>query len=270
MFQRVCFATVALVASAGLTVAAPVDIFDGNSRARFDPTAGNQIEWIVDGVSQLFNQRFYYRGVGMNDEVAVDTLFLVGSFASDTNPFVDPRPDTFASLYRDAVRSLDFEFSFKLRGGTPGSGTSDLAETIRITNTGTVATTLSFFQYVDFDLGGTSGGDVGEIVDSRVARQWEQFGVAFISETVVTPAPNFFQIGNWPSIVSLFGNGVPDNLNNSAGPVFGDVTWSFQWNITLLPGQTFIISKDKLIFIPTPGAFAALGLGGLIAARRRR
>ncbi len=270
MFQRACVAAFALVASAGLAVAAPVDIFDGNSRARFDPTNANQILWEVDGVSQLFNQRFYYRGVGMNDEVPVDSLFLVGSIATDTNPFSDPRPDTFASLYRDAVRSLDFEFSFKLRGGTPGSGTSDLAETIRITNTGTAPTTLSFFQYVDFDLAGTAGGDAGEILNGRVARQWEQFGVAYIAETVVAPAPDFFQMGNFPSIVNLFGNGVIDNLNNTAGPVFGDVTWSFQWDITINPGQTFIISKDKLIFIPTPGAFAALGLGGLLAARRRR
>jgi len=266
MNRLIAFAIVAGAATSALAV--PISVWDRNSRADFD-NPGGQVNWLVDGVNQVFEQRFFYRTALMNDEVAVDSLPALGPVATDTNPFSDIRPDTLAYQFSDVGAGLEFEVSFKLRGGLAGSGNSDLAETIIIRNVGNVAQTVSFFQYVDFDLGNSAGGDVAWIEDGRVAFQGESNGGIYMSETVAAPAPTFFQVGLFPTITNLFGNGVADNLSNNAGPVVGDASWAFQWDFVVAPGSQFTISKDKLI-VPAPGALALLGLGGLVAGRRRR
>lgn len=256
-----------LMGAAGSAVAAPIVLGDLNSTATFDNPAG-QYGWTVDGVSQLYNQRFFYRTALMNDESPVD-LLPAQSQPTDTNFFTDARPDVAAYLFQDAAASLNFEVSFKLRGGLAGSGNSDLAETIIIRNVGNAAQTVSFFQYVDFDLGGSIGNDIAWIEDGRVAIQNEVGGGIYMTETVATPAPSAYEVGIYPNTLGRFGNGVIDNLNNNAGPVVGDATWAFQWNFVIPAGGQYTISKDKLI-IPAPGALALMGLGGLVAGRRRR
>jgi hypothetical protein len=66
----------------------------------------------------------------------------------------------------------------------------------------------------------------------------------------------------WPSTVNALNDGVATTLNDvsSAGP--GDVAWAFQWDFSLAPGDVYIISKDKNIRIPAPGA-VILGMMGL-------
>lgn len=269
--RYVCAAILATGAAAAAANAQLVVLEDANSTSQFDLTGGNQIGWQVDGVNQLFNQRFFYRAAGFADEVPVDSLPLTGSQATDTNPFDDPRPDNLAARYADAASGLRFDVNYTLRGSTPGSNASDLAETIRITNVGNAPQQVSFFQYVDFDLGGSSGGDIGQIINGRVAEQADLSGAYTVTETVVTPAPTHYEMNTFPNLVVRFINGQPDNLNDAAGPFEGDLTWGFQWDFTLLPGQTYIISKDKnLGVVPAPAGATLLGLTGLVVARRRR
>lgn len=266
--MRTVMALAVVAGSAFAAVAAPISLFDRNSRADFN-NPGGQVNWVVDGVDQVFEQRFFYRTGAMTREVAVDTLPALGPVGTDTNPFSDPRPDVASYQFNDAAAGLEFEFSFKLRGGLAGTANSDLAETLIIRNTGSVAQTVSFFQYVDFDLGNTIGGDIVQIEDGRVAVQAEIGGGIYLTETVVAPAPFAFEAGIFPNTRnSLLDNGIT-NLNNNAGPFVGEATWAFQWNFTLAPNSQFTISKDKLI-VPTPGALALVGLGGLVATRRRR
>lgn len=265
--------SVGLALAAGLAIPAMAQTYtleDFNSSTFFNLSGGNQISWTVDGVNQLFGQRFFYREGLMTDEAAVDSLPLTGHQATDTNFFDDPRLDTIATRY-SAASGLEFRISYHLRGGTLGSGTGDLAETINIQNNGNSPISLSFFQYVDFDLGGTIAGDFGEIIGGDSVYQYDTTGNLAVNETVVTPAPNHFQMGQYPSIVNMFGDGLVTNLNDFGGPMGPtDITWAFQWDLNLNPGQSFIISKDKLLYIPTPGAAALLGMGGLVATRRRR
>ncbi|MBL4591724.1 MAG: hypothetical protein JKY96_07160 [Phycisphaerales bacterium] len=262
---------VAALALAGLATSAlaggPYELGDGNSTATFD-TASGQINWTVDGVSQLFGQEFYFRRAGDTREYRLDStnMSLDGVFATDTNPFTDTRDDTFGQLYSDG-QGLQIETRFSLLGGTAGSGMSDLAEQIILRNNSNATMTISFFQFVDFDLGGDAFDDFGQIVGGNTAQQSDDDGF-FISETVVTPLPALFQMGSSADLNNLFNDGAISNLDGTAS-FSGDVAWAFQWNITMAAGQSFLISKDKLV-VPTPGTMALLGAAGFMASRRRR
>jgi len=239
---------------------------DQNSAATFDIAEG-QISWEVDGISQLFAQQFYFRRASDQSELLVSTenLTLDGIFASDTNPFRDDSNDALAQLYSDG-NGLQIETIFTLRGGTDGSGRSDLAEQIVIRNLSNSSMTLSFFQFVDFDLGGDFADDSGIIINGNTVRQSDD-GFS-ISETVVTPQPTLFQVDDQAVLSGMLNDGAIDDLNGQSS-YNGDVAWAFQWNINLDAGEEFIISKDKSI-VPTPGSLALMGIAGLLTTTRRR
>jgi len=264
--HTIILALTTAVASNALASDPQFTLSDRNSTAVFDVNNG-QISWDVDGTSQLFAQEFYFRRSTDQNEVLLSStnLSLDGVFASDTNPFRDDSIDTLAQLFSDDS-GLQFETVFSLRGGTDGSGRSDLAEQIVIRNLSNETMSLSFFQFVDFDLGGDFSDDSGEIINGNTVRQSDDNYA--ISETVVTPQPTIFQVGDADAMSTMFNDDNADNLDGTESWQ-GDVAWAFQWDITLQAGQSFIISKDKSI-VPTPGSFALMGLAGLVATARRR
>lgn len=261
---------IAVVSCSGIASSAlaggPFTIADGNTSATFDPAAG-QVNWLIDGQNQLFTQEFYFRRSTDSQEYRVDATNLnnVGNFVQDTNPFSDNRADAFGSLFTDGA-GLEFETLFTIRGNANGSASADLAEQITIRNTSNSAITLSFFQFVDFDLGGDAFDDFGQIVGGNTAQQSDNDFI--LAETVATPQPVAFQMDSSFALGSLLGDSAIDNLNGNAA-FAGDVAWAFQWDITLTAGDSFLISKNKSI-VPTPGSIAVLALGGLVSARRRR
>ena len=129
---------------------------DLNSLADFNVnTQAGQHTWLVDGIDHMFQQWFWYRAGGDQFERSIDTIPLIGTQLTDTNFFTDPRPDTLVGLWRDANLRFNIELTVTLRGSTPNSNRSDLAEQIRITNTTTTILPFHFFQYVDLDLNNT-------------------------------------------------------------------------------------------------------------------
>ncbi|MFK7759639.1 MAG: hypothetical protein AB8C13_06810, partial [Phycisphaerales bacterium] len=258
---------IAIATCAGLasvSLAGGPTLSDENSSASFDTNSG-QVNWLVDGVNQLFVQEFYFRRASDTRELRVDSnnLTLDGIFTSDTNPFTDNSDDALAQLYSDG-NGLEIETLFTLRGGTAGSANADLAEQIIIRNNSASSMSLSFFQFVDFDLGGDFSDDAGVITGGNTASQSDDdFSV---SETVVTPSPTIFQMGNGVALDGMLNDNSITNLDGTAA-FAGDVGWAFQWDITLAAGEQFIISKDKSI-VPAPGSLMLLGASGLIAGRR--
>lgn len=231
-----------------------------------DASQAGMFNWVVDGTDHMFQQWFWFR-VGMGPEVSIDTLALTGTFIGDTNPFDDPAPDTLSLRY--STPGFDIQPSWTLRGTTPGSGRSDVTESITITNHENFDLPFTFFQYTDFDLGGTSGGDT-VVIPGLLHNTAIQSDVLFTyTESVVAPMPSHYEVALFPSIINRLNDGLPDTLADFGGPVTGDCTWAFQWDFLIPAGQSVIISKDKTI-TPAPGALALLGLGGLLAARRRR
>jgi hypothetical protein len=267
MYRNTVFAIASCAGFASVALAGGVNVLaDANSSATFDTTSG-QVNWLVDGVNQLFVQEFYFRRSTDTREFRVDStnLSLDGIFVTDTNPFSDTSNDALSQLYSDGT-GLQIETIFTLRGGTAGSSNADLAEQIVIRNTGGSTMSLSFFQFVDFDLGGDFSDDAGQILTGNTVNQSDND--VFVSETVVTPTPTLFQMSNAVGMRDFLNDNNVDNLDGSSA-FSGDVGWAFQWDITLAAGEQFIITKDKSI-VPAPGSMMLLGAAGLIANRRRR
>lgn len=273
---RVFLATsIFAIALAGFFVpdstAALFTLTDDNSVATFDTSSqANAYQWIVDGRDQLFQQAFWYR-IGNVAEQSLDTLPHPVEGATDTN--FDGDLDTLFVRYDGA--GFRVEVRYVLDGGLPGSYASDMAEQISISNLGTAPLDFHFFQYSDFDLNNTSGGDSASFPNANAVVQSE--GLASIAETVITPVPSHREIDFYANIVNDLNDGLPTTLSDTPatgvnfGP--GDITWAYQWDVVIPAGSSYQISKDKnLTGVPEPAGIAILSIGlafSAVAWRRR-
>ncbi len=253
--------------------AAPIVLTDRNATVTVDPQpAANDpagmIAWEVDGVNHLAQQWFYYR-TGNNPEQEIHNLPLAGVIASNG----DFHPGNERVLMRYGTADTFYiTVDYLLAGGLPGSGASDLAEVISIDNNSNETLRMSFFQYSDFDVANNVIDGSINVTGGNTARQVSTSGLT-VSETVVTPMPTLSEVALSPNTFAKLNDGNADNLDGSTslnGP--GDYTWTFQWDITLSPGGSFLISKDKHIgggIIPEPATLGLLGLSLLAITRRR-
>jgi hypothetical protein len=256
----------ALATSANASVVDGVTLQDRNSVVTVEMTSGNGIsDWIVDEVNHLYRQWFWYRIGDAGGESPLNTLGLLEYNVASINS--DPNNELLTTLYGDP-NTLTVEVFYKLAGGNLGSGQSDLAETITITNHGPTAMDFHFFQYCDLDLGGTVTDQSVQITGGNTA---EQCDPNFYScETVVTPRPGHYEVNFYSALLTSLGDSNPTTLADTGGPIGpGDLTWAFQWDFSIPQGESFIISKDKLI-IPEPATLMLLGLGGVTLLIGRR
>ena len=237
-----------------------------NSVARFDlESQDGFFDWVVDGRDNLRKQWFWYRVGSTGPEQSLDTLPLAAP-PKISDGDLDPGQERVVAKYQGAGFTVGLDFV--LTGGPIGSGASDLMEVITIQNTGGETLDFHFFQYVDFNLRGDADDLSAEIRGGNTAIQTD-VGAA-LSETVVTWAPDRCQVDLYDAILDMLTDADDDQLNDDPGPAGpGDLTWGFQWDIDLAPGDTFIISKDKNL-VPEPAGLAMLGLGGLALMIRRR
>ncbi len=242
-----------------------VILTDDNSTATFDlTTTAGMNDWTVDGVDHMYRQWFWYRVGATGPESSLDTLTLDFSGTSDTN--FDGNDETLFTRHIGA--GLKIEVTYLLNGGTVGSGTADITESIEIFNTGSDPLAIHFFQYCDFHLYGTITDASVQITGGNTVTQTDALG--YVSETVETPAADHYQVAYYPSILSSLNDASPTTLSDFAGPLTnGDLEWGFQWDFTIDPGSSVLISKDKLL-VPEPATMGLLALGGLALTRRRR
>jgi hypothetical protein len=242
-----------------------VQLDDLNSHVEFETDSGQTV-WIVDNVGQLKQQWFYYRLDGMTKELPLSGLGYFNHKAVDAN--FNPGIDTLTVIYGQPAGFSVF-LAYLLNGGLKDSLKSDLVETISFNNKTGQAVHIQFFQYCDFDLGGTPGGDTVEIVNPNTVRQSDD--QIMVAETVLTPVPAHSEVALYNSTLLKLNDASPTTLDGPTGIGPGDVTWAFQWDITVPVGGTVQISKDKNI-TPEPATLALMGLGGLglILSRKRR
>jgi len=252
MFLFVAACAVTLITTP-LANAAALTVADGNSSITVQSTGqGGMSNWTVDGVNQMFQQWFWYRIGATGPESSIDTI-SAPTIATASSPLIDTK-------YQNTQLSVDVRYL--LTGGGAGSSASDVGETITIKNLSTSSFVLHFFQYSDFDLGGTANGQTATFISPNA---FDQTGGALImTETVTTPAANEHEAGLFATTLNNLNDGSATTLNNnnSAGP--GDATWAFEWDTTIAAGGTFQISKDKNIRAAVPEPASLMLLGGVV------
>ncbi|NLX04029.1 MAG: hypothetical protein GXY33_02675 [Phycisphaerae bacterium] len=263
---------VAALAAVVLGPMAMADTFileDLNTTVVLDNSTGSGMyEWDVEGVNHLSQQWFWMR-MGQDREYRLDhSGGPVAANATDRD--ASGQNDTLYLKYDYDLYTV--EVTYMLTGGEIGSFTSDMAETIKITSRCQDALDLHFFQYTDLDLNSTISDDTVELANTNKVEQRD--ALTMFSETVVTPNPSRYEVNTWPSTLVKLEDDVASDLDNNDGPLTGDATWAFQWDFVLGHyGDTFIISKDKLLTstpIPAPGAVLLGALGLWLVGRIKR
>jgi len=247
-----------------------ITLVNNNSVAEVNTSSqSGMFNWSVNGQNQLAQQWFWYRVGATGPEAPINTI--------SAPTITTPNASTLYTSY--ANNSYGVQIKYSLTGGSAVSGKADMGESIVINNTSASALDFHFFQYSDFNLGGTTGGQTVQLGKNLSGLFNEALqtapGVAF-TETVLTPGANHGEAGLFNTTLVKLNDGTPTTLNDNAGPVGpGDATWAFEWDLSIAPGSSALISKDKYIQlqpIPEPSSLAliSLGLAGCALIKRRR
>jgi hypothetical protein len=263
--KRLLCAGALLSLSGSLVQAQIVELRDRGTTAMVNLTNSmGMYDWSVSGQDQLERQWFWYR-LGDGAQHSIDTLGLSSWFVTGNNQLT--------TTYDNG--SLGIQIKYALYETAVGQ--ASIQESIKILNhSGSSISDLHFFQYSDFNLGGTPDGDFA-YQDNYSAFQIE--GENAIAEAIIAPEASHYEA----STTSPFGDSTLFKLVNQSGAILsdsseaaGDVTWSFQWDFDpIANGAEVDILKGKALtytVVPEPstGALIALGFGALGIARRRQ
>lgn len=274
-----------LVATVGLFFAVQAEaqditMADGGSTATINLGGGTgnlgMNGWNVSGQNQL-NQQWFWYSMGGGVAQTIDNISAASTATASGGDGINDLLATYAN------NTLTVNIEYVLTGNGVGSGSADLQEYISLVNNTASPLTLSFYQYSNFNLlqdnansvsiSGSPGAYNGALQTTSSG------GGSGIAEVIDAPSANYgeanYADGSVNSTLYKLNNtaGLILNDTTSAGP--GDVTWGFQWNTTIDPGQTFYITKDKglsISIVPEPSSLAFIGLGltALAFVRRRR
>jgi hypothetical protein len=160
-----------------------------------------------------------------------------------------------------------------------GSGVSDVTEQISIQNLTGSSQSFHFFQYADFNLGGTANNDSASA--TRAGKGYngvdQTDGFCHISEnvdTVVSQSANEVQVATDNSLLMSLNNTTPTTLNNYTS-ASGNIKWALEWDKTIAAGGTMIISKDMNIAgvipvnVPEPSMLSLFGVAVISYSIRR-
>lgn len=189
-----------------------------------------------------------------------------------------------ADVFETSRSRIDASITYTLTdGGSPNAAL--VKADAKFTNRAATTETYDFFNLVDSQILGVGNGTN----DAVAASVSGSASILTFSDTVNSSnyALNFIGMGvtNWEAnsstnintkVFSGAGN-TPTSLigvgGSTAGVVVGtgDLFGGFQWRVTLAPGASVTLtSYIGVNSVPAPGAVALLGLGGLVAGRRRR
>jgi hypothetical protein len=230
--------------------------------------------WTVDGINQLKQQWFWFRignsgpGIRLNDPTVM---------AAPTTTLIDTDGDgkfDYASLtYQAKSGAFKVVLSYLLTGGNTGSGVSDVASTVKVTNLTSSPLDMHFLHYSDLDLGNTPNNDSVAITGGNTAHQTD--AQMNVNETVGSPRPDEYAAGPSPTLRNSLDSGAGIPLGDTPTDTNNNASWAFEWDRNLAAGQSLVISTDSqtnlVNSIPEPTSAAAIiGTGSLFLIRPRR
>jgi len=248
------------------------NVVDGNASVTVDfGSQAGMSQWTINGQNQLHQQWFWY-GIGSGALASIDTL---------GTPNVVVSGSTITAQYTGPTFGINLTYT--LSGSSPGQWTSDVTENISIYNlSGTAISDFHFYQYSDFQLAGSAGGEQSTIflnndgffTKANVTKATNQ-----LSETIDQPLANEGEAGIGSDTLNNLNGGGPYTLNGhtTAGPDPDlDATWALEWDFGLdaMGGDndTMNVIKDKKLSvepIPEPG-FCSFGIAALAVFILRR
>lgn len=216
----------------------------------------------TSGADQVFDNAWFWRINGVDTrEFQFSAVGAVDSSAGNTGT------RTYASLAGGAFSAV---INYTLTdGATPG--TAIVSQVMTITNTSGADLSLALFNYVDADMGAGAGGDSAVLQGSDAIRFFENANpsLALLYSGV---GANLYQGGTFGSTPgTLLTNTAINDLGNSGLPQTNvDAAGALQWNLNIAAGGTAVVTLNMELQVPGPGAFALLGVAGLVGPRRRR
>jgi PEP-CTERM motif len=256
------------------------NISNGNSVVSVNATPSanaGMFNYSVNAVNQAVDQWFWYRAGSMSSQSSIDTIGALTATQSDAR---DLSLTYSGSQYSATV-------VYKLTGGSAGSGQSGLNEGITFLNTSSANLTLSFFDYANFQLGGTPSGQTLQFKSSSIPPplhygSFTQTAGPLSLTTQITGGigggspgavnPSHIEAANYNQTLTELNSGTPITLDDNPGPVSGNVTGTFEWDVTLAPGTSLTLSSlINITSVPEPSSLMLLALGlGIGAALSRR
>jgi len=256
--SAVCLvAAVTLLQTSQSTVLAAVNtIADGNSSISFDPTSASGINnWSVSGCNQLNQESFYYRLGGSGPALGISTSGA---------PTVSQPANSLTTTYANSGVSIQIVYT--LTGGSAGSFNSSLGVQFSIGNTS--GSTLSFYNYGDFNLGGSAN---TVTMGKNIPGQFNEAHVAGAngasSETTFSRGATAGEAALFNSTLTKLAAGTALSGAASAGP--GEATWALQWDFGTGTSTTFSSVTDLQSVPDAPSQVVTwMALGALLLMAR--
>jgi hypothetical protein len=251
--------------------AANVVLSDGNSSVTLDPTSSAGISnWSINGQNEINKEWFWFRNGSSGGQSSIDTLGNPSVALFDTNG--NGKNDTAMFTY-GPTNGIQISLTLSLTGGLTGTDTSDVTENLIITNKGTSAVNYHFFEYANFNLGGSTSGENVSIANNNTATET---GNGLQVQTVVSPKASEYEANLFPSLLNHINSSSTYTLADISSASNGDGEWGFQWDASIPAGGSLPIAVDgrfsaSVQTIPEPtSAASVLGLAGACLWRPRR
>lgn len=250
----------------------------GNGSANFGLASGTGSTVTND---YLFQNWWWYRSAGDTREFALSNQ-AQGLQLSPNSAYLR-YDEPIGGSSTNGTLSFDFTYTLNQISATQAAVTINW----NITNNSNVEQTMSFFAYTDSDMAFSSfSDDNGSYIPGAGINTYRNDNSVTDTSLFYTMSADLrlndqWRIGPYSTSASntasplalLAANTAIDNLGNvdtAAGAA--DNSAAMQWNLVIPAGGSLggRVTKGYNYVVPAPGTAALLGLGGLLAARRRR